>query len=179
MASDDKLMRDHARITSLDELETAKKRAKINATQDRLYLQNSVGKLKTQGPQVILKNVVLPIVGVGLATYGVAKLVGALVSDDKQSSQYYREPHYDGHYDVDGDYATTRAAYAQPVYVQPPVKRRSNVKKLATYLPVAIKLSKMAVSYLEKNGTRVPSLVHDLLAGPGNSARQPVPPQAS
>ena len=180
MANDENLMRDHARITTIDELKTAQKRASINATQDRLFLQNAVSDLRAQGPQVLLRNVVLPAAAVGVAVYGVTKLVGALTSgsgdyDDRRP--YYREPDYDYDYDASAPGAyPPRVTNAQPVYVAPTPKPTSSIRKFATYLPVAIKLSKMAVSYLEKNGTRVPPLVHDLLAGPGISARQPVPP---
>ncbi len=168
MESDPRLLRDPQRIDTLNQLEIAKRRAEINASQDRLLLQNNLSEIKEKGPQVILKTIVLPIAAVGVGLYAVSKVVGSLTRDDSRA--YYYEPDYDYESEHQPTYPDNAPApRAIPVAAKP---KRSLTTKLITILPLAIKATKMGVSYLEKNGTRVPTVLHDLLSGPGVSAQQ-------
>ena len=158
------LLRKPASIETPEQLRIARKRAEVNATQDKLRLESSLNELKTKGPKVLLKEVVIPVAAVGVAVWGVTKLAKALTS----SSRDYVEP--ERHYAAGTPTPVATAHVAPRVhYVQP---RRSTANKLATYLPVAIKLAKMGVSYAEKQGHAVPPLVHSLLSGPGVSSQQ-------
>lgn len=164
-------------ITEFNELEVAKRKARINATQDRQLLINNLAELRSEGPAVILKNVVLPVVGVGVAIWGVGKLVSSLTKPDTRT--YYVEPHDDDH---DGPVKlASRGKDGKSRAVRLKETRRTGVKTRSAiastkYIPVAVQLAKMGVSYLEKNGGHVPQFVYDLLSGPGVSARPKVKP---
>jgi len=163
MGSDKPLLRDSAQITSLDELATAKKRAELNATQDRLRLENNLGEIRDNGPKVLLRNVVLPVAAVAVGTYAVAKVVGSLTADDGR--EYYDEPVYDYDYEQRPE-VSSRHEHQAPRVVVAPQKKSGFAKKALAALPVLIKSARMAVSYLENNGTNVPPILNKLFAGP-------------
>ena len=152
MAAPNTSLRDPQHIKNLSELEAARKKAALNASQDRLLLSNNLDKLKRGGPAVLLQNVVLPVAAVGAGIFLTSKLVGQIFSGG--GDRAHEAPPHSG-----------AVAYAPA----PPAPRRSRptAKQLATYLPLAIKAARMGVSYLEKNGTTVPPLVHALLSSPG------------
>ena len=140
----------------MSELRQAKKKAEVNATQDKLRVASNLNDLKKEGPRVLLKDVILPIVGVGVAIYGISKLVNVLTDDD-QGRDFYDEPHYEyEERDAPVHYAT-----------KPPRRSKLNTLfstvKLIQLAPYALHAAKFGVDYLEKNGTEVPSIVHDIL----------------
>ena len=165
-------LRQPNKIDSLNELEVAKKKAAINATEDKLRLQRNLTHLGTDGKDFVLKQLILPVVGVGVAVYGVSKLVGALSRSDASNSAQY------------SNYASDPI---QPVGYHPNDARSHEVRShgagrqasgkgfewssLVKYAPVAIQVARYGVGYLERNGTQIPPIVHQLLAGPkGKSA---------
>lgn len=155
MAVDNNSLRAPRSIGSLSELEAAKKKAAINASQDRLLLTNNLGKIKEGGPAVLLQNVVLPVAAVGFGLWVASKAIKSIFSPD------------------DGPAAAAPHAGA-PAYAMPPPtaatsRRPATAHRLTAYLPVALEVAKMGVGYLEKNGTAVPPLVHALLGRPGVS----------
>lgn len=154
MAAPNTSLRDPQHIKSLSELEAAKKKAALNASQDRLLLTNNLGKLKEGGPAVILQNVVLPVAAVGAGIWVTSKLVGSIFSGGGNDFRQNNPPH--------------SGAVAYTPQPAPARRSRPTAKQLATYLPLAIKAARMGVSYLEKNGTTVPPLVHALLSSPGS-----------
>ena len=160
MADQKTSLRDPQHIRSLAELEAAKKKAALNASQDRLLLTNNLGKLKEGGPAVLLQNVVLPVAAVGAGLFVTSKILGSIFSGGGRSDRAYTQP--------TPPHSGVGYAPAAPR----PQRTRSTGQQLATYLPLAIKAAKMGVSYLEKNGTTVPPLVHSLLSGPGVSSQQ-------
>lgn len=167
-------------IAKFNELEAAKKKAQINASHDRQLLVNNLAELRANGPSVILKNVVLPVVGVGAAVWGVGKLVGALTKPDTRT--YYVEPQDEY---GDGPIALTtrdKKGRKQAVRISErpanTMRRTPSAISYTKYIPVAVQLAKMGVSYLEKNGKPIPQFVHDLLSGPGVSPTQKVKPSA-
>ncbi len=159
-------LREPQRISNVQELENAKKKAHINATQDKLRIASSLNELKSEGPSVILKTLVLPAVGIGVALFGVSKLVESFGS----SKRHRHDTAHFTSYPNGAPAANYSQQQAPPPSYAPP--KESLVKRASIYLPIALKLAKMGVSYMEKNGKPVPQLVHDLLAGPGNSSEQ-------
>ena len=164
-------------IKKFNELDTAKRKAQINATQDRQLLTNNLAELRSEGPSVLLKNVVLPAVGVGVAIWGVGKLVSTLTQPDTRT--YYVEPQDDDH-DGPVQLATRdRKGRTQKVRIKENAPRgRKSAISYTKYIPVVIQIAKMGVSYMEKNGKPVPQFVHDLLSGPGVSPRHKVKPES-
>ena len=182
MSDNNKSLRKPVSIDSLNELEAAKRKAQINATQDRLLLTNNLADLRKDAPQLLLKQLVLPVVGVGAAVWGVSKLVGSLTKPDTRT--YYVEPQ------DEYEEAPARLAVKDARGKRRPVRLRETPPSGATgsrgrsalsytkYIPVAVQLAKMGVSYLEKQGKPIPQVVHDLLSGPGVSHRQKAKPAA-
>ena len=174
MSDNSQSLRNPETISSLNELEVARRKAEINASHDRLLLSNNLTALRSEGPSVVLRNVVLPVLGVGVAIWGVSKVVGALTSPDERN--YYVEP-YDDEVDryedatSSGVKGRTGRKRRYPSYTEPVSKMPSGVD-IAKYLPAALIIAKMGVGYWEKSGRRVPQIVHDLLAGPGVSSSQ-------
>ena len=179
MSDNNKSLRKPVSIGNLNELEAAKRKAQINATQDRLLLTNNLADLKQDAPALLLKSVVLPVVGVGVAVWGVSKLVGALTKPDTRT--YYIEP--EDEYGEAPAHVMTRdkKGVKRPVRIAAKAPRNGGGKSAISYtkyIPVAVQLAKMGVSYLEKQGKPVPQIVHDLLSGPGTSHRQRAKPAA-
>lgn len=165
METDKTLFRKPHTISSLDDLETAKKRAEINVSQDRLRLQNNLQEIKREGPSILLKNVVLPVVAIGFGIYGITKIVGSLTKN--KNREYYYEPNFED----DTEYTPHTQAPVHAKRLTQAPSQRSKVSLLsdfAKYGPILLKVSQLGVNYLEKNGTQVPSLVHDLLAKVGS-----------
>ncbi len=174
MSDNNHSLRQPESITTLNELEVARRKAEINASHDRLLLANNLTELRQEGPSVLLKNVVLPVVGVGIAIWGVSKIVGSLTRNDERS--YYVEPYEE---DVD-QYSGAQSAPNRPrssSAFRNAAPAGSGGQKssfdFAKYLPAALMIGKMGVGYMEKNGRPVPQFIHDLLSGPGTSRQQP------
>ena len=180
MSDNNKSLRKPVSIGNLNELEAAKRKAQINATQDRLLLTNNLAGLKQDAPALLLKSVVLPVVGVGVAIWGVGKLVGSLTKPDTRT--YYIEPEDEYGEAPAQVMARDKKGRKTPVRIATKAPRNSGGGKSAIsytkYIPVAIQLAKMGVSYMEKQGKPVPQIVHDLLSGPGTSPRQKAKPPA-
>lgn len=180
MSDNNKSLRKPISIDSLNELEAAKRKAQINATQDRLLLTNNLADLRQDAPGLLLKSVVLPVVGVGVAVWGASKLVGALTKPDTRT--YYIEPE-DEYGEAPARVMTRdKRGRRRPVRIATKVPNgtaAAKSKSLASYskyIPVAVQLAKMGVSYMEKQGRPVPQIVHDLLSGPGVSHKQKAKP---
>ena len=143
----------------MDQLRQAKKKAEVNATQDKLRVESNLNEIKKEGPKVLLKDVVLPVVGVGLAIYGISRLVNVLTDEDR-GRDYYAEPDYEyEERDAPVHYAT-----------KAPRRRRKigslfNTGNLMKFAPIALQAAKYGVDYLEKNGTEIPAIVHSILNG--------------
>ncbi len=171
-------LRQPEKIQKFNELDAAKRKAQINASHDRQLLTHNLAELRSKGPEVILKNVVLPVVGVGVAVWGVGKLVSSLTKPDTRT--YYVEPQDDDH-DGPVRLATRdKKGRTQAVKIRETAPRSSGKSAISytKYIPVVIQLAKMGVSYLEKNGKPIPQFVHDLLSGPGVTPTQKVKPSA-
>jgi len=157
MSHTDQTLRRPETITTMDELRQAKKKAQVNATQDKLRVESNLKDIKKEGPRVLLKDVVLPVVGVGVAIYGISKLVGVLTDEDR-GREFYAEPNYEyEERDAPVHYATKpprRPSLLSSLFTT------SNLMKLA---PIAIAGAKMGVEYLENNGTEIPDFVHSIL----------------
>jgi len=150
----------HAKsITSMDELQQAKKKAEVNATQDKLRVENNLNNLKNEGPRVLLKNVVLPIAGIGLAVYGIGKLIGAVTNEDR-GRDFYAEPDYEYEEREGPVHHNTQAPRSSSSLNT--ILTTVNLMRIA---PLALTVAKFGVEYLEKNGTVVPDLVHSILGG--------------
>lgn len=182
MSDNNKSLRKPASIDNLNELEAAKRKAQINATQDRLLLTNNLADLRQDAPGLLLKSVVLPVVGVGVAVWGVSKLVGALAKPDTRT--YFIEPE-DEYGDAPARVMTrdnkgrkrpVRLATKAPTDAAYGGSKVRSAASYTKYIPVAIQLAKMGVSYMEKQGKPIPQIVHDLLSGPGVSHRQKAKP---
>ena len=178
MSDNNKSLRKPVSIENLNELEAAKRKAQINATQDRLLLTNNLADLKKDAPQLLLKQLILPVVGTGVAIWGVSKLVGSLTKPDTRT--YYVEPQ-DEYEEGPAQLAVKdKRGRRRPVRIRetPPPTSRSGKSAISytKYIPVAVQLAKMGVSYLEKQGKPVPQIVHDLLSGPGVSPTRKAKP---
>ncbi|MFK8056093.1 MAG: hypothetical protein AB8F78_08250 [Saprospiraceae bacterium] len=159
MSHTDQTLRRPETITNLDELRQAKLKAEANAAQDKIRVESNLNDIKKEGPRVLLKDVVLPIVGVGIAIYGISKLVNAVTHEDR-GRDFYAEPDYEyEERDAPVHYATKAP------------RRRSGIGALFTtgnlmrLAPFAMQAAKFGVDYLEKNGTEVPEIVHSILNG--------------
>ena len=159
MSHTDQTLTRPSSITSMDELRQAKKRAEVNATQDKLRVESNLNDIKKEGPRVLLKDVVLPVVGVGIAVYGISKLIGAVTNEDR-GRDYYAEPDYE-YEERDG-----------PVHHNTQAPRRTSslgslltTANLMRFAPIALQAAKFGVDYLEKNGTAVPDIVHSIING--------------
>lgn len=144
-------------ITSMDELRQAKKKAEVNATQDKLRVESNLNDIKKEGPRVLLRDVVLPVVGIGIAIYGISKFIGAVTNEDRGRT-YYAEPDY--------EYEEREG----PVHHNTQAPRSKNsigalltTANLMRFAPVALQAAKFGVDYLEKNGKAVPDIVHSIL----------------
>ena len=158
------------RILSAEQLANAKRRARINAALDRERVANKLADLKGLTRQYLVHDVLVPTAVVGAAAYAAYRVVGALTRGDASDAEA-TGPGPRG--DAPAAYApAARVAYAPVNPSTQPTAQVSTPRRLANYLPVAIQLAKMGVSYLEKNGRRVPQPLHDLLAGPGVTSRQ-------
>ena len=119
------------------------------------------------------------MVGVGVAVWGVSKLVGALAKPDTRT--YYIEPE-DEYGEAPAQVMTRdKKGRKRPVRLATKAPRNTGGKSAISYtkyIPVAVQLAKMGVSYMEKQGKPVPQIVHDLLSGPGTSPRQKAKPAA-
>lgn len=178
MSDNNKSLRKPVSIENLNELEAAKRKAQINATQDRLLLTNNLADLKKDAPQLLLKQVVLPVVGVGVAVWGVAKLVGSLAKPDTRT--YYVEPQDEYEESPARLAVRDKRGRKHPVRIRetapPGAHSGKSALSYTKYIPVAVQLAKMGVSYLEKQGKPIPQIVHDILSGPGVSHRQKAKP---
>jgi len=166
MSHTDQTLRRPATITNMDELRQAKKKAEVNASQDKLRVASNLTELKKEGPRILLKDVVLPVVGVGVAIYGISKLVQYVTNEDR-GRDFYAEPDY--------EYEERDA----PVHhnTRPPRRRNSlgallTTSNLMRLAPFAIQAAKFGVDYLEKNGTEVPDIVHSIINGGTNEDEQ-------
>ncbi len=164
-------------IKKFNELDAAKRKAQINATHDRQLLVNNLAELRSEGPAVLLKNIVLPVVGVGVAIWSVSKVVSTLTKPDTRT--YYVEPQDDSGSGPVKLATRDRKGRTSPVRLKETApKKGKSALTYTKYIPVVIQLAKMGVSYMEKNGKPVPQVIHDLLSGPGVSPRLKVKPSA-
>jgi len=144
-------------ITNMEQLKQAQKKAEVNATQDKLRVASNLKNIKKEGPRLLLKDVILPVVGVGVAIYGISKLVGVLTDEDR-GRDFYAEPKYEyEERDAPVHYATKPP---RGPGLMSSLLTTSNLMRLA---PIALAGAKMGVEYLEKNGTEVPDFVHSIL----------------
>ncbi len=154
-------------ISNMKELRQAKKKAEENASQDKLRVASNLNDLKKEGPRVLLKDVILPVVGVGVAIYGISKLVNVLTDEDR-GRDFYAEPNYEyEERDAPVHYATkaprSRSGIAS-------LFTTSNLMRIA---PFAVQAAKYGVDYLEKNGTEIPDIVHSILKGSADDQGSP------
>ena len=162
----DKTLRHPETITNMEQLRQAKKKAEVNATQDKLRLENNINQIKREGPKVLLTDVILPIVGVGVAIYGITKLVQTLTDEDR-GRDFYAEPEYEYEESVPPvHYRNSGAAYGG--------RQRSSslftTANLIKFAPLALQAARYGADYLEKNGTPLPEIVTKLLHSTGNGA---------
>ena len=167
MSHADHTLRNPRTISNMTELRQAKKKAEVNASQDKLRVASNLNDLKKEGPRVLLKDVVLPIVGIGVAIYGISKLVNVLTDED-QGRDFYSEPNY--------EYEERDA----PVHYATQAPRRSSAigslfttANLMRMAPFAMQAAKYGVDYLEKNGTEIPEIVHTILKGGSDNENTP------
>ena len=172
-------------IRSVKQLQLARKRAAINATEDRLRLERNLSVLKEVGPRLVLREVVAPAVAVGAGVWLVAKAVGALTrSADDGDAAAPRVVERVVHVPVAESGTAATRQRLKPYYRAAPTLPRQDrpssalqkAKGLAALIPVALKVTKMGVSYLERTGRPVPPLLHKLFAGPADGTPAAAPP---
>lgn len=126
---------------------------------DSFTKQSVEDRLEDQGASNIngsaLKTIVLPAAAIGLAVYGISKLIQN--ANERSSRQYYYEPIDD----FEGETYNGPRLRTQNVREEKP--SLFSIGALAGYLPVALKVAKAGVNYLEANGTKIHPVVKSIL----------------